>query len=190
MRRVFAVISAILPAVAVACVYAPEGAPPPPVPAAALMSAPAAPVARYVSLEATLPHPPSEGLPPEVLDLMVEGTPLLLDLTLLPPLTPSIRQADGTYALAEDCDFGVVEAGAVSLPTGSYHMLINAELGSPSANPASLLSCEYDPALITDDSFGARWRLRGCFLPQSMSIPTAMLWSLSPLPASACGIGN
>ncbi len=187
MRRVFAVISAILPAVAVACVYAPEA--PQSAPAAALI-APAAPAARYVSLEATLPHAPSEGLPPEVLDPIIEGTPLKLDLMLLPPLTPSLRQSDGTYALAETCEFGVVDAGAVSLPTGSYHMLINAELGSPSANPASLLSCEYDPSLMTEESPGASWRLRGCFLPQAVSIPTAVLWSLSPLPASACGIGD
>lgn len=187
MRRVFAVISAILPALAVACVYAPEGAPPRP---ATVVVPSAAPTAAFVALTATLPHGPSEGLPPSVLDPIREGTPLQLDLTLLPPLTPSIRQADGTYALAESCDFGVVEAGAVSLPTGSYHMLINAELGTPSANPASLLSCEYDPGLMTEDSAGASWRLRGCFLPQAVSIPTAMLWSLSPLPASACGIGN
>jgi hypothetical protein len=187
MRRVFAVISAILPAVAVACVYAPEA--PQSAPAAALI-APAAPAASYVSLEATLPHAPSEGLPPEVLDPIIEGTPLKLDLTLLPPLTPSVRQSDGTYSLAEACEFGVVDAGAVSLPTGSYHMLINAELGSPSANPASLLSCEYDPSLMTEESPGASWRLRGCFLPQAVSIPTAVLWSLSPLPASACGIGD
>ncbi|KCZ96910.1 putative lipoprotein [Hyphomonas polymorpha PS728] len=189
MRRVFAVISAILPALAVACVYAPEGAPPPPQPATFAVPAPPPP-ARFVALTATLPHGPSEGLPPSVLDPIQEGAPLRLDLTLLPPLIPSIRQPDGTYVLAESCDFGVVEAGAVSLPTGSYHMLINAELGTPSANPASLLSCEYDPALMSDDSPGASWRLRGCFLPQAVSIPTATLWALSPLPASACGIGN
>ncbi|MFN4185297.1 MAG: hypothetical protein ACK4M6_10960 [Hyphomonas sp.] len=189
MRRVFAVISAILPAVAVACVYAPESGPPPE-PVAALTAPAVAAPARFVTLTATLPHAPSEGLPPSVLDPIAEGTPLLLDLTLLPPLTPSIRQPDGKYALAETCDFGVVEAGAVSLPTGSYHMLVNAELGSPSANPASLFSCEYDASLMTEDSPGARWRLRGCFLPQAVSIPTATLWALSPLPASACGIGN
>lgn len=188
MRRVFAVISAILPALAVACVYAPEGAPPPP-PATLAMPAPTPP-ARFVALTATLPHGPSEGLPPAVLDPIEEGAPLLLDLTLLPPLTPSIRQPDGTYALAETCDFGVVEAAAVSLPTGSYHMLINAELGTPATHPASLFSCEYDASLMTEDSPGARWRLRGCFLPQAVSIPTATLWALSPLPASACGIGN
>ena len=190
MRRVFAVISAILPVVAVACVYAPEAASPPARTSAPLAPAEASPAARFVALTATLPHAPSEGLPPSVLDPIVEGTPLLLDLTLLPPLTPSIRQTDGTYALAESCDFGVVEAGAVSLPTGSYHMLINAELGAPAANPASLLSCEYDPGLMTEGAPGAKWRLRGCFLPQSVSIPTATLWALNPLPASACGIGN
>lgn len=189
MRRVFAVISAILPALAVACVYAPEGTPPPPQPVSFAVPAPAPPV-HFVALTATLPHAPSEGLAPSVLDPIEEGAPLLLDLTLLPPLTPSIRQPGGTYALAESCDFGVVEAGAVSLPTGSYHMLIHAELGTPSANPASLLSCEYDASLMSDDTPGVGWRLRGCFLPQAVSIPTATLWALSPLPASACGIGN
>jgi hypothetical protein len=189
MRRVFAVISAILPAVAVACVYAPESAPPPPA-AALAQDASVTSSPRYVTLTATLPHAPSEGLPPSVLDPITEGAPLLLDLTLLPPLTPSIRQADGKFALAESCDFGVVEAGAVSLPTGSYHMLINAELGAPAATPASLLSCEYDASLMTEESPGAKWRLRGCFLPQAVSIPTATLWALNPLPASACGIGN
>ncbi len=189
MRRVFAVISAILPALAVACVYAPEGASPPQ-PAALAVPAPPPPAARFVAVTATLPDAASEGLPPAVLDPIEEGEPLLLDLTLMPPLTPSSRQADGTYSLLEACDFGVVEAEAVSLPTGSFHMLVNAELGTPATNPASLFSCEYDASLMTEDSPGAKWRLRGCFLPQSVSIPTATLWALSPLPASACGIGN
>lgn len=186
MRRVFAVISAILPAVAVACVYAPEGPPPTPPPGEYYVAL----EPPYTVLTATVPHAPSEGLPPSVLDPIEEGKPLLLDLTLMPPLTPSIRQGDGSYAFAESCDHGVVEAGAVSLPTGSNYMLIHAELGNAPTNPASLLSCEYDPSLITEESPGARWRLRGCFLPQAVSIPTATLWRLSPLPASACGIGN
>lgn len=158
---------------------------------AAFAEAPIAPEeAGFVRLSASLPHAPSEGLPPEVLDPIEEGKPLLLDLMINAPLTPSLRQPDGTYALAESCDFGVVEASAVSVPTGSYHMLINAELGSPASHPASLLSCEYDPSQMTETSPGVRWRLKGCFLPHAVSIPTATLWQLNPLPASACGIGD
>lgn len=187
MRRVFAVISAILPALAVACVYAPEGeTPAATTPALPALSAPP----HFVALTAVLPDPASGGLPPGVLDPMAERVPVLLDLTLLPPLTPSSRKADGTYSLLESCEFGAVEAEAVSLPTGSFHMLLNAELGTPGANPASLFSCEYDASLLTEDSPGAKWRLRGCFLPQAVSIPTATLWELKPLPAGACGIGN
>lgn len=187
MRRVFAVISAILPALAVACVYTPETEAPAAI--AAAMAAPS-PAPHFVTLTATLPDPASEGLPPAALDPMAEAVPLLLDLTLLPPLTPSSRQADGTYSLLESCEFGAVEAEAVSLPTGSFHMLVNAQLGTPGANPASLFSCEYDASLLTEDSPGTKWRLRGCFLPQAVSIPTATLWELKPLPAGACGIGN
>lgn len=191
MRRVFAVVSAILPALAVACVYAPEGPPPaPPAPMATLAVPAPPPPARFVSLTTTLPEAASEGLPPEALDPIEEGAPLLLDLTLMPPLRPALRQADGTYSEPAGCDFGVVAASAVSMPTGSNHMLLHAELGTPATHPASLLSCEYDPALLGEDGNGARWRLRGCFLPQTVSIPTAVLWSLSPLPASACGIGD
>lgn len=143
-----------------------------------------------LQLTATLPHAPSEGLPPAVLDELTDGRPVLLDLTLMPPLTPSLKQADGMYVLAESCDFGVVEAGIVSVPTGSYHMLLDVALGSREQHPANLFSCEYDPGLMTEDHAGHRWRLRGCFLPHSVSIPTATLWALNPLPASACGIGN
>jgi hypothetical protein len=43
---------------------------------------------------------------------------------------------------------------------------------------------------MTDDNPGTVYRLRGCFLPQSVSIPTAVQWVLNPLPASACGLGD
>lgn len=158
---------------------------------AALAEAPApkAPES-FVRLSANLPHAPSEGLPPEVLDPIEEGKPLLLDLMINAPLTPSLRQPDGTFALSESCDYGVVEASAVSVPTGSNHMLVNAELGTHVSHPANLLACEYDPGQITEMSPGVRWRLKGCFLPHQVSIPTAILWQLNPLPASVCGIGD
>ena len=55
---------------------------------------------------------------------------------------------------------------------------------------ANLFTCEYDPARATEDDPGTTYRLRGCFLPQSVSIPTAVQWVLNPLPASACGLGD
>lgn len=144
----------------------------------------------FVTLSANLPHAPSEGLPPDVLDPIEDGKPLLLDLMINTPLMPSLRQPDGTYATAESCDYGVVDASAVSVPTGSNHMLIHAELGSPVSHPANLLACEYDASQIMELTPGVRWRLKGCFLPHAVSIPTATLWQLNPLPASACGIGD
>ncbi len=69
-------------------------------------------------------------------------------------------------------------------------MLLDVRLGTPESHPSNLLSCEYDTAFLTDESVGEVWRLRGCFLPQSVSIPTAVQWVLNPLPASACGIGD
>ena len=144
----------------------------------------------FVTLSANLPHAPSEGLPPDVLDPIEDGKPLLLDLMINTPLTPSLRQPDGSYATAESCDYGVVDASAVSVPTGSNHMLIHAEVGSPVSHPANLLACEYDASQIMELTPGVRWRLKGCFLPHAVSIPTATLWQLNPLPASACGIGD
>lgn len=158
---------------------------------AALAEAPMAPEEEgFVRLSANLPHAPSEALPPDVLDPIESGKPLLLDLMINAPLTPSLRGPDGTYAQPESCTYGVVEASAVSVPTGSNHMLIHAELGSPVNHPANLLACEYDPSQIMELTPGVRWRLKGCFLPHAVSIPTATLWQLNPLPASACGIGD
>ena len=177
-----------------ACVYAPDTRHGPAVPAAVPDAAPApaaaAPAPTFTVLTATLPHAPGEGLPPAVLDGLTEGLPVRLDLTLMAPLAPSFVQANGAYLPAGVCDFGAVPASAVSLPTGSDHMLLDVELGSRESHPANLLSCEYDPALPGGDGPASRWRLRGCFLPFQVSIPTAVVWALNPLPARACGIGD
>lgn len=194
MRRCVAAIVSVLPALLAGCVYAPEA--PRAAPADTALRAPDTSVSSlaaapgFVRLTTTLPHGPSEGLPPEVLDPLEDGVPVLLDLTLLPPLEPSFVQGAGTFVPAGSCDFGAVPATSISVPTGSYHMLLDVELGSRESHAANLLSCEYDPALMTEDTPGASWRLRGCFLPHSVSIPTAIVWALNPLPASACGIGN
>lgn len=192
MRRLAALIVTVLPGLAAACVYAPEVPPAAamPAPASYAPPPPAAAAPGFVRLTATLPHGPSEGLPPEVLDPLADGVPVLLDLTLLPPLEPSFVQGAGTFVPAGACDFGVVPATSISVPTGSHHMLLDVELGSRESHGANLLSCEYDPALLGGDGPPASWRLRGCFLPHSVSIPTAVAWALNPLPASACGIGN
>lgn len=189
MRRSAIAILMLLPAAAAACVYAPEA---PHTAAPASLAPPPAPVLApsFVRLTAALPHEPSEGLPPDVLDPLEDGVPVLLDLTLLPPLEPAFVQGAGTFVPAGSCDFGPVPATSILVPTGSYHMLLDVELGSRESHGANLLSCEYDPSLMSEDSPGASWRLRGCFLPHSVSIPTAVVWALNPLPASACGIGN
>ncbi|MFN4023752.1 MAG: hypothetical protein ACK4MQ_02875 [Hyphomonas sp.] len=189
MRRAAIATLMLLPAAVAACVYAPE-APRAASPASLAPQAAPAAAASFVRLTATLPHGPSEGLPPDVLDPLEDGLPVLLDLTLLPPLEPSFVEGAGTFVPAGRCDFGPVPATSISVPTGSFHMLLDVELGSRESHAANLLSCEYDPALMSDDGPGASWRVRGCFLPHSVSIPTAVVWALNPLPASACGIGN
>jgi hypothetical protein len=143
----------------------------------------------YIRIIGTLPEAGND-LPPELLDSLNDLVPVHLDLRLNPPLEPSARAPDGTYSPLPDCGFGVAEAAEISVPTGSNHMLLAVRMGTPEAHPANLLSCEYDPAILTDDRPGTSFRLRGCFLPQSVSIPTAVLWVLNPLPASACGLGD
>lgn len=143
----------------------------------------------FISIRGTLPDPAAEALPP-LLDSLMENTPVLLDLTLNPPLQVTLKGADGTYEGLAECPFGPVEADEISVPTGSNHMLLDVRLGDPDAYAANLLSCEYDPAIATDAGLGTKARVRGCFLPQSVSIPTAIQWVLSPLPATACGIGD
>lgn len=190
MRRAFAVLALACPLMlAGACVYTADNRESPPMPVIAPpMPASAAPV--HARITATLPDTASEGLPPAALEGLAEGVPVLLDLTLNAPLEPAFIQQNGAYVPAESCDFGPVPASGISIPTGSNHMLLDVELGSRDTQPANLLSCEYDPAQPGQSESPVVWRLRGCFLPYAVSIPTATVWALNPLPANACGIGD
>ncbi|MBI1399058.1 hypothetical protein [Hyphomonas sp.] len=143
----------------------------------------------FVGITGTLPEAGND-LPPALFDPLMDLVPVRLDLTLRPPLAPSVVGEDGLYGPLPECGFGPVEVAEVSVPTGSNHMLMSVRMGTPADHPANLLSCDYDPAEMTDESLGHVIRLRGCFLPQSVSIPTAVQWVLNPLPASACGLGD
>ncbi|MBK8198700.1 MAG: hypothetical protein IPK75_10035 [Acidobacteria bacterium] len=143
----------------------------------------------YVGITGTLPEEGND-LPPAALDPLMDRVPVLLDLTIRPPLQLNAVGADGLYEPVGECGFGPVDVSEVSVPTGSNHMLMSVRLGTPVDHPANLLSCDYDPAEMTDESPGVVYRLRGCFLPQSVSIPTAVQWVLNPLPADACGLGD
>ncbi len=143
----------------------------------------------FIGITGTLPEAGND-LPPALLDSLMDLVPVRLDLTLRPPLAPTVQGADGFYAPITECGYGPLEAGVISVPTGSNHMLLDVRMGSSVDHPANLFACEYDPGNITDDTLGTVYRLRGCFLPQSVSIPTAVQWVLNPLPASACGLGD
>jgi len=143
----------------------------------------------FIAITGALPEAGGD-LPPGLLDGLSDTLPVRLDLTLRPPLEPAVERTDGSYDQVQDCAFGVQQAGQISVPTGSNHMLLSVRMGTPEDHPANLFSCEYDPGQQTGESLGASYRLRGCFLPQSVSIPTAVLWVLNPLPAAACGIGD
>ncbi|MDP3459101.1 MAG: hypothetical protein Q8S09_07485 [Hyphomonas sp.] len=143
----------------------------------------------FIAITGTLPEEGND-LPPAVLDPLMDLVPVRLDLTIRPPLAPTVQDADGFYTPITGCSFGPMEAGVISVPTGSNHMLLDVRMGSPVDHPASLFACEYDPGNISEETLGTVYRLRGCFLPQSVSIPTAVQWVLNPLPAAACGLGD
>lgn len=144
----------------------------------------------FIGITGTLPEEAGDGLPPALLDSLMENTPVRLDLTVNPPLEVTVKGPDGYYQPLTECAFGPVEAGEVSVPTGSNHMLLDVRIGERETYAANLLSCEYSPSVATEDYPGTAVRLRGCYLPQAVSIPTAVQWVLSPLPAAACGIGD
>jgi len=143
----------------------------------------------FIGITGSLPEAGSD-LPPALLDPLIDLVPVRLDVTLRPPLSPTVQGEDGFYTPITDCGFGPMDAGVLAVPTGSNHMLLDVRMGSPVDHPANLFTCEYDPASATGDDVGTTYRLRGCFLPQSVSIPTAVQWVLNPLPASACGLGD
>jgi hypothetical protein len=139
-------------------------------------------------ISADLPGP-VEFEAPEALEMMTEGV-VLLDLRIAPELAPGILMADGSSGSLEACDFGPVDADTVRVATGSNHMLLDVRMGRPDQHAANLLSCNYDPSLISEDGFGHISRLKGCFLAHAIAIPTAVQWRLNPLPASACSFGD
>ncbi|MEQ9506801.1 MAG: hypothetical protein RLO80_11070 [Hyphomonas sp.] len=143
----------------------------------------------FIGITGTLPEAGND-LPPTLFDPLMDLVPVRLDLTLRPPLELSLVDEDGLYGPLPECGFGPVDISEVAVPTGSNHMLMSVRMGTPADHPANLLSCDYDPSEMTDESPGQVVRLRGCFLPQSVSIPTAVQWVLNPLPAAACGLGD
>lgn len=143
----------------------------------------------FIAITGTLPEVGND-LPPALFDPLMDLVPVRLDVTLRPPLELSVVGEDDLYEPLAECGFGPVEVAEVSVPTGSNHMLMSVRMGTPVDHPANLLSCDYDPSAMTEVSPGQVVRLRGCFLPQSVSIPTAVQWVLNPLPANACGLGD
>lgn len=141
---------------------------------------------QYIS--ADLPGP-VEFEAPEALEGMTEGI-VLLDLRIAPKLEPGILKADGSSGSLEGCEFGPVDAETVRVATGSNHMLLEVRMGQPDQHAANLLSCNYDPGLISEEGLGHMIRLKGCFFAHAIAIPTAVQWRLNPLPASACSFAD
>jgi hypothetical protein len=184
----FKLIPVSLIAVLGACVIAPSTTELAPAPEPVVTTVSEARLA-FIAITGTLPEEGND-LPPALFDPLMDLVPVQLDLTLRPPLELSVVGEDGLHGALLECGFGPVEVGEVSVPTGSNHMLMSVRMGTPVDHPANLLSCDYDPSEMTDESVGQVVRLRGCFLPQSVSIPTAVQWVLNPLPAAACGLGD
>lgn len=187
--RVARLIPASLLALVAACVIAPSTTELAALPVATEVTTVSEARLAFIGITGSLPEEGNE-MPPDLLDPLMDLVPVRLDLTLRPPLQPTVQGGDGFYTPISECGYGPLDAGVISVPTGSNHMLLDVRMGSSVDHPANLFACEYDPGNITDDTLGTVYRLRGCFLPQSVSIPTAVQWVLNPLPASACGLGD
>ncbi|WP_321488794.1 hypothetical protein [uncultured Hyphomonas sp.] len=131
----------------------------------------------------------SEFEAPEALQTLAEG-PAWLDLTIAPPLGPSVQREDGSWSGIVCNRHGEVSAKSVSVPTGSNHLLLEIRPGSPDRHAANMLSCNYAPAYSTDTDLGHVIRIKGCYFANSVSIPTAIQWILNPLPAGDCHAGD
>ena len=126
---------------------------------------------------------------PEALQTLDEG-PVWLDLTVAPPLDPSVQLEDGSWSAIVCDSHGEVSAQSVSVPTGSNHLLLNIRPGTPDRHAANMVSCNYAPAYSTDADLGHVIRIKGCYFANSVAIPTAIQWILNPLPASDCNAGD
>ncbi|MCI4660972.1 MAG: hypothetical protein MRY63_04005 [Neomegalonema sp.] len=92
----------------------------------------------------------------------------------------------GPVTTLSTCAFGELPSIARVYPSGgSNHRLITVILGEIERHAANLAYCGY-----SGDAAAPIFMLRGCFLAQNLPIPTAEHWILSPLPASACGLGG
>ena len=76
---------------------------------------------------------------PAALQDMAEG-PVWLDLTVAPPLDPSVQQEDGSWSGIVCDSHGEVSAKSVSVPTGSNHLLLDIRPGSPERHAANMVS--------------------------------------------------
>ena len=126
---------------------------------------------------------------PEALQTLTEG-PVWLDLTIAPPLGPSVQLEDGSWSGIVCHRHGEVSAKSVSVPTGSNHLLLDIRPGSPDHHAANMVSCNYAPAFSTDTDAGHVIRIKGCYFAHAVSIPTAIQWVLNPLPAGDCTAGD
>ncbi len=107
-----------------------------------------------------------------------------------PPAFPRVTFADGTVRqLDGTCAYGIIEgARRVSVPTGSNHLLMEITLGDPEAFPTNYLACDYASGGSGPDTPPTVIRLEGCFYVRKVSVPTARLLDLAPLPGPACGL--
>jgi hypothetical protein len=158
---------------------------------AAGLNASAQTVPEVVKVEAILPNPQGDEMEPApALELIEDHSVVLLDLTMSVEAYPSFENADGTFSQLEgDCEFGLMEdVRMMSVPTGSNHLLLNVRPGDPNQFAANSVSCDYMPSLQIGENIGQVIKVRGCYLANYHSIPTAAMYVLNPLPASACGL--
>lgn len=127
------------------------------------------------------------------LDAINDRDIVLLNLSIPVPAAGSIdylSRAGEPVALSE-CGFEELADMAEIGVTPYNHLLLTIRLGDPSRHAANAAYCEYGFARATDDvDQGLRGAVtvRGCFLANAFSIPTARHLILNPLPASACGL--
>jgi hypothetical protein len=142
-----------------------------------------------VTVSAILPDPQEFEVPPSI-EAIEDHAVVLLDLTMSVEAYPSFENEDGTYSMLKgDCEFGPMEGvRMMSIPTGSNHLLMYVRPGDPAQFAANSVSCEYMPSLQLGENIGQVVTVRGCYLANAHSIPTAGLLMLNPLPASACGL--
>ncbi|MBU1286756.1 MAG: hypothetical protein KJ871_03430 [Alphaproteobacteria bacterium] len=158
---------------------------------AAALNASAQTVPEVVRVEAILPYPQGDEMEPApALEMIEDHAVVLLNLTMSVEAYPSFENEDGTFSQLEgDCEFGPMEGvRMMSVPTGSNHLLLNVRPGDPSQFAANSVSCDYMPSLQLGENIGQVMKVRGCYLANYHSIPTAAMYVLNPLPASACGL--